>query len=465
MKRAFLPFLGLVLLLEGCTMIPRYNRPLAPVPEAWPAVGAAPMAGAAVAAAETPWHDFFADDRLRRVIELSLGNNRDLRKASLAVERAKAEHRIQAAALYPSVGVQASAEKDRIPERIAKDGVAYTSQQYSVYVGTSSWEIDLFGRIRSLKAAALEQYLATEQSRRAALVSLVGAVAATYLDLAADAEQVDLARDTLESQSASYDLVSRKRDAGVASDVAVRQAQSQVESARVALAAWSGQLAIDRNALDLLAGTPVPAELLPDRLGALADAGALAPGLPSETLLLRPDILAAEHQLMAANANIGAARAAFFPRISLTAAVGTLSPALSSLFAAGTRTWTFNPVVQAPLWAGGSLKASLKVAKVDREIAVAEYEKAIQVAFSEVSDGLALRATLLERRQAQEALVTALDQTYRLSSARYEAGIDSYLSVLDAQRALFSGQQELLNARLAEQANVVTLYKALGGGA
>ncbi len=315
-----------------------------------------------------------------------------------------------------------------------------------------------------VKAAALEQYLATQHAQRAAQLSLVAAVAGTWLALGADAENLALARATLESQQASLELLRRSRDAGIGSDLEVSQAEIQTETARAALAQWNGQLAVDRHALDVLAGATVPAELLPDQLAEVVDAGTLAPGLPSDVLLLRPDILAAEHQLMSANANIGAARAAFFPRISLTAAFGTMSPQLSGLFGAGTRTWSFVPLITTPLWAGGFQRATLKAAWVDRNIAVAQYEKAIQVAFAEVSDGLALRATLLEQRQAQQALVAALETNQRLSTARFEAGIDGYLGVLVAQLGYFRGQQALVGVRFAEQANLVTLYKALGGG-
>ncbi len=471
-----MPLIVLALALGGCTMTPKYARPKPPVPPSWPedAAGASAPAGAApapssaapaAAAAEVGWQQFFTDRRLADVIELALANNRDLRTATLAVDRAQAVHRIQRSALFPAVGVLASGQSYRVPGKERDDGQAETVTQYSVDVGTSAWELDLFGRIRSLKAGALEQYFATENARRAAQTSLVAAVASSYLALAADRESLELARATLEAQQATRDLLQHSRDAGIASDFDLRQAETQVETARAALAAFSGSVAVDRHALDLLAGAPVPAELLPGRLDLVTEATALAPGLPSEVLLCRPDVLVAEHRLRASNANVGAARAAFFPRISLTAAIGTMSGELSGLFASGSGTWTFAPQIAAPLWAGGYYKANLRAAKVDREIAVAQYEKAIQVAFSEVSDGLTLRQTLVDQRQAQEALVGALAETYRLSEARYKAGIDGYLAVLVAQRALFSGQQALIGVRLGEQLNLVTLYKALGGGA
>jgi multidrug efflux system outer membrane protein len=435
------------------------------VPPAWPE-GAGPAEVApGLVAAQTRWEDFFTDRRLAGVISLALRSNRDLRVATLTVDKVQALYRIQRSELYPWVGVLASGERFRIPENETDDGGAKTTTSYSVNLGTTAWELDLFGRIRSLKAAALEQYLASQEARRAAQISLVAAVAGEWLALAADLESVELARGTLEAQQASFELIRKSRDAGIASDLDLRQAQTQVETARAALAAFTGQVAVDRSTLDVLAGTPVPADLLPERLGEVTEARLLSPGLPSEVLLNRPDIVGAEHRLKAAHANIGAARAAFFPRISLTAAVGTMSNELSGLFGSGTGTWTFVPQVVAPLFTGGFNKANLDSARIDREISVAQYEKAIQGAFAEVSSGLALRTTLVAQRQAQQALVDALAETYRLSEARYKAGIDSYLSVLVAQRSLFAGQQGLINVRFAEQANLVTLYKVLGGGA
>ncbi len=464
MRSRLLALVPAALALAGCTMIPKYQRPAPPVPPAWPEGAAPAEAAPGVAAAETRWEDFFTDRRLAGVISLALESNRDLRVATLTVEKVQALYRIQRSELLPTVGVLAQGEKVRIPGRETDSGVAKTTSAYSVNLGTTAWELDLFGRIRSLKAAALEQYLASQHARRAAQISLVAAVAGEWLALAADTENVQLAKDTLDAQQASYDLIQRSRDAGIASDLDLRQAQTQVETARVALAAFAGQIATDRATLDVLAGTPVPPDLLPDRLAEVSGATLLA-RLPSDVLLERPDILVAEHQLKAANANIGAARAAFFPRISLTAAVGTVSSELSGLFGSGSGSWTFVPQIAAPLFTGGFNKANLDSAKIDRDIAVAHYEKAIQSAFAEVTSGLTLRSTLVAQREAQQALVDALDETYRLSEARYKGGIDSYLAVLVAQRALFAGQQILINARFAEQASLVTLYKVLGGGA
>ena len=466
MARKLLSLVAAALALNGCTLIPKYTRPAPPVPAEW-SEAAAPDAAAAAGrpAADIGWREYFIDPRLRSVIELALANNRDLRTAALNVEKTQALYRIQRSELSPGVGVMASGDKYRIPEKMTNDGAATIYEQTTFQVGVSSWELDLFGRVRSLKVRALETYLATEEARGAAQTALIAATAASYLALAADTDNLRLARETMDAQQASLDLIRRSRAAGVASDLDVYQAQSQVELAHATAARFTGQVATDRHTLDLLAGTPVPADLLPGRLEPATAAAKLSPGLPSDVLLRRPDIVMAEHQLKAANANIGAARAAFFPRITLTAGVGSMSPELSGLFASGTRTWSFTPQIVAPLFAGGALKANVRVAEVDRDIALAQYEKAIQVAFGEVSDALALRRTLVEQRNAQEALVDSLQQTYRLSDARYKAGMDGYLGVLVAQRALLGAQQGLIGVRLAEQANLVSLYKVLGGGA
>lgn len=465
MRRQLALLLSAALASNACAMIPRYERPKPPVPEAFPAPAAAEAPAGGRPAAELRWQDFFADPHLRSVIELALANNRDLRVANLNVEKVQALYRIQRGNVFPSIGVQAAGEKVRIPDNMDDDGDGKTSGSFSVYVGTAAWEIDLFGRLRSLKASALEQYLATQHASRAAQMSLVAAVASSYLALAANAENLALARATLESQLSSHEMQKRSRDLGVASDLELRQVESQVEAARAAVAAFTGEVARARNDLDVLAGVPVPAELLPESLGAVADPAALAPGLPSDVLLARPDILAAEHRLRAANASIGAARAAFFPRISLTAGpIGTMSSDLDGLFASGSRSWLFVPQILSPIFSSGSLRANLRASQLDRDIAVAQYEKAIQVAFAETSSGLVLRQTLVEQRQAQAALVESLAETLRLSEQRYQAGLDGYLSVLVAQRALFAAQQALVGVRLAEQVNLVTLYKVLGGG-
>lgn len=455
-----------ILLLSGCTMAPKYARPGLSVPDAWPesAISTPAPEGVPVPS-RLPWRDYFTDPHLQSVIELALTNNRDLRIAALNVQKAQALFRIQRAELTPSIGVMADGTKYRLPEKMTTGGVAQTVEQYSVNVGTLSWELDLFGRVRSLKDKALNQYLATDQARSAAQISLVAAVADTYLALAADRENLALAKSTLEAQRASYDLILNSREAGIASDLDLRQAQSQVDAARVDVALYTGLVAVDENSLDLLVGVHVEGDMQPTALGEVGEIRTISAGLHSDILLQRPDIIAAEYMLKSANANIGAARAAFFPRISLTAGFGSMSPELSGLFDSGTRTWSFTPQVVAPLFAGGSLLANLKASKVDRDIAVAQYEKSIQQAFREVSDSLVLRTTLMDQEDAQRSLVTALDESYHLSDARYKEGLDGYLGVLVNQRALYVAQRGFVSVRLARVINQVELYKALGGGA
>jgi len=463
--RNFTLILALSFFLYGCPRTSQYVRPGLPVPPDWPASSAA-GAGApgAPAAGDLKWREYFTDQRLQSVIELALGNNRDLRAATLNVERVQALYRIQRAELYPTVVASASADAYRVPRTLSGADDNETVAQLTVGLGMASWELDLFGRIRSLKSAALEQYLATEQARSAAQISLIAAVANSYLALAADREDLKLAQETLAAQQASYELILRIREAGMTSDLELRQAQSAVDAARVDIARYSGQLVVDENALNLLAGAPVTSNLLADDLSNVGDLKEIAPGLPSDLLLRRPDILAAEHQLKAANANINAARAAFFPRVALTAAAGVTSNDLTNLFKPAAGTWNFAPQVVLPIFDSGARRAGYAVATVDRDIAVAEYEKAIQAAFREVSDALSLRITLTEQQQALQSLIDTLQETYRLSEARYTGGIDSYLNVLVAQRSVYARQQQMVGLRLARLSNLVALYKVLGGG-
>lgn len=469
MTRGFL-LIVICVCLSGCLHPKKYNLPAPPVPAAWPQAASGESGAEGDPATVTPpWREFFADAKLQAVIDQALHNNRDLRMAALNVERVQALYRIQRAEQFPTVSVSATGDLYRIPGQLMFAGMtvpqAVTMQQYNVNLGAASWELDLFGRIRSLKTQALEQYLATEQAKYATQIALVSAVANSYLALAADRDNLRLAHATLDAQQSSYELIKQTRDAGMASDLELNQAKSQVETARGDIARFSGQVELDENAINLLVGSPVAADLLPDALATHERLPELSSGMPSEVLLRRPDILMAEHQLRAAYANIGAARAAYFPRIALTGGIGLMSSDLTELFTSGAKTWNFAPQVALPLFDGGARKSTLKVSEVDRDVSIAEYEKAIQTAFREVSDSLILRARLLEQENAQEALVQSLDDTYRLSDARYKAGMDSYLSVLVAQRSLYGAQQGLISLRLARLSNRVTLYKVLGGGA
>ncbi len=462
MRRIVLPFL-FIALLGGCSLAPTYTRPEAPVPGSWPGAAAQPAGKPGEVPADVPWKDFIVDGKLREVIGLALSNNRDLRVAALNVDRTQALYRIQRAELLPSVNAGATFSKERVPGILSQSGQPQTTELYNVNVGVSQWEIDLFGRLRNLKDAALEQYLATEQARASAQIALVAEVANVYLALAADRENLELARSTLETQMQTYEMIRRRAEVGASSDLDLRQAQTRVDAARVDIARYTSQVALDENALTLLVGSPVPAELLADALSEVTAPRDFTPGLPSEALQRRPDIAAAEHQLRAAHANIGAARAAFFPRITLTTSIGTTSDQLSGLFKSGSETWAFIPQIVVPIFDARTW-AAYDVTKVDREIALAQYEKTIQAGFREVADTLAQRATLGDQLEAQRSLVEASEVGYRLSDARYTRGIDSYLRVLDAQRSLYGAQQGLIAVRLARLANLVTLYKVLGGG-
>lgn len=460
--------LACVATLGGCSLMPAYERPASPVPAAYPVAASAPVTTSAATSAEAGdigWREFFADEHLRQVLALALANNRDLRVAALNIDKARAQYRVQDAALYPAVSATGSQSATRTADTLRAPGNPEISRQYSAGVGVSAWELDLFGRVRSLGAQALQQFLATEEARRSTHISLVAEVANAWLTLGADQERLALAQRTLASQGESYRLSQRSFEVGVTSALALRQAQTSVDSARVDVARYTAQVAQDRNALQLLVGSALPDGLLPtnlaDALNALPE---LPGGLPSALLERRPDVLQAEHQLKAANANIGAARAAFYPRISLTASAGSASSELSELFRAGSGTWSFIPQVSLPIFDGGANRANLDIAKIDRDIGVAQYEKAIQTAFREVSDALAQRSTVGDQLEAQQSLVDATAESDRLSRARFSRGVDSYLAVLDSQRSLYSAQQNLIGTRLSRMSNLVTLYKVLGGG-
>lgn len=456
-----------LLALSACTLAPGYSRPEAPVPSSWPE-GPAYQTPAATgqAAIDLPWQEFFADPQLRQVIALALENNRDLRVAVLNIERSRALYQVRRADLLPQIDAVGTGSGQRLPADLSGTGEAATVHQYHADLAVSAYELDLFGRVRSLKDQALESYLATAEAQRSARLSLIGEVASAWLTLAADRERLTLARETLASHLATFELTRRRYEAGIASALDLNEARTSVEAARVEIARYTNLVAQDQNALDLLAGAPVPADLLPAALSAqLAAVGDLPTGLPSETLLERPDIIQAEHLLKGYNANIGAARAAFFPRITLVSSLGTGSSELSGLFKDGSLAWSFAPSISLPIFDAGRNRANLQVAQADRDIAVARYEQAIQKAFREVADALARRGTIDEQLAAQQALSAATGESYRLAQLRFEKGIDSYLVVLISQRSLYLAQQGLIGARLARLDNQVTLYKVLGGGA
>jgi multidrug efflux system outer membrane protein len=453
--------LALAVVLAGCSSLaPTYERPAAPVPAVFPTASASGQA-----AADIDWRDFFADAKLRSLIDLALANNRDLRVAVLNIAQARAQYRVQDAATWPTLNATGSGSASRTPASLSGTGQAVVGHQYSASIGTSAYELDLFGRVRSLNAQALESYLATAEARRSTQISLVAEVASAYLSWSADLDRLALARQTLQSQSDTYALTQRRFELGTDSALTLRQQQTSVESARVDVASYTAQVALDQNALALLLGTAVPADLAPTglatRVSALPD---LPAGLPSDLLQRRPDILQAEHSLQAASYNIGAARAAFYPRISLTASAGSSSNDLAGLFKAGAGAWSFVPQITLPLFDGGANQANLDIATVTRDIQVAQYEKTIQTAFREVADALAQRSNLGDQLSAQQALVDATADSFKLSNARYQRGVDSYLDVMVTQRSLYTAQQGLIGTQLSRLANEVTLYKVLGGG-
>jgi multidrug efflux system outer membrane protein len=454
--------------LSACTLAPKTERPALAVDNAWPI--AAANTGSAVTAADLGWREVFVDPRLQGVIDLSLSNNRDLRVAVLNIERARAQYRVQRAALLPGVDATATGTRGRssTSQTLAVPGAPIDRdvESYTAGVGVTSYELDIFGRVRSLKDAALQSYLATRETSRAVQISLIAETANAWLSLAADQDLLALAQETLATREESLKLIRSRFEAGASNQLDLRQAETLAETARSDVATYVAQVEQDRNALRLVVGTNVPADLLP--AGGLVTAQILPDlpaGLPSDVLTRRPDVLAAEHQLAGANANIGAARAAFFPRITLTGSAGVASNDLDSLFDSGNGTWSFAPRISLPIFAGGANVANLDAAKASRDIAVATYEKTVQTAVREVADGLAVQSTIQDRVGSQERLVAAANASVRLSRARYGAGIDSSLTLLDAQRTLYTAQQGLIGARLARATNLATLYKSLGGGA
>ena len=462
------------LLASACSMIPAYERPAAPVALTYPGHAASTdradpaIALAAQSASTMAWQTFFTDTRLQGLIKQALINNRDLRVALLNIEQSRAQYQIRRADQFPTInGVIGGS---RTPS--ASGGV---TSLYSAGLQASAYELDFFGRVSSLKEAALNQYLATEEGRKTAQITLIASVANAYLSLLADDELLEITRQTLATREESVRLSKLRFDNGVTSELDFRQAESLVEAARVSLAQQQRQRALDENLLTLLVGSPLAAQL-PVAASAASPASVTAPlaqmqplvdvpaGLPSDLLASRPDIRQAERQLLAANANIGAARAAFFPRIALTAGAGSASSQLSGLFKSGSWGWTFAPSLTLPIFDAGRNQANLEVSKVTRDIAVAQYEKAIQTAFREVADALAARSTLAEQLRASQAQANAESIRLRLSDLRYQNGVSSYLDLLDAQRSLFAARQAVVQTRLAQLQSQVGLYRALGGG-
>jgi multidrug efflux system outer membrane protein len=455
--------LALALTLAGCmSLAPKYERPAAPVAPAFPELPKSGGTTLPTATSQAPssleWQRFFADARLRQLIELSLANNRDLRVAIGNIEQARAQYRITRADRVPTVSAIVSGNRQTTGEDAPIQSV------YQAGFGVSNFELDLFGRVRNLSQAALAQFLATEEARKTTQISLIASVANTYLTMLADDELLAITQQTVKTREESDRLTRLRFENGVVSKLELQQSASLVETARATLAQFQRQRAQDANLLTLLVGQPIPDNLAPGATLATTELPDLPAGLPSDLLIARPDIRAAEQQLVAANANIGAARANYFPRISLTGSVGSASTELSGLFKSGSFGWTFAPQAILPIFDLGRVSAGVDAARAGRDIAVAQYEQSIQTAFREVADALAGQATYSEQLRAQRAVAIAEQDRFNLSDLRYRSGAASYLDLLDAQRSLFQAQQAAVQANLARLQNQVTLYRVLGGG-
>lgn len=451
--------------LGGCTLSPKYEKPVAPVSEEWPNDSA--QNNTTNSAADIDWRDFFDDPQLQNLIGIALENNRDLRIAALRVEQARAQYRIERAGFYPGVQGDAGMTRQKTSSTVFTDSdfdSGSTRTTYEVNVG-AAFELDLFGRVRSLKKEALERYFATDEARKSVQIALVSQVASEYLTLLQIQEAQRIAQQTLDAVQSSYDLNKRSFEAGAASELDLQTAEAQVQTARVNVANYSQFLAQSENALTLLIGQPIPKNLPAGQplrqQQLLAD---LPAGVPSDVLQRRPDILAAEHTLRAANANIGAARAAFFPRILLTGSAGTASANLSDLFTGPSAVWSFAPQITIPIFDLGGTRGRVAVSKINKEVEIANYERTIQTAFREVADALSVRSAIDEKLEAQERLLNAQQKRFDLTEARYRQGVDSYIDVLLAQQDLYLAQQNLLQFQAARLLNAVTLYRSLGGG-
>lgn len=454
----------LAIALAGCvSLTPHHERPRLPVTDAYP--DDAPASGEGRRAIDIGWQDYFADPRLQSLIAQALQHNRDLRIAALRVDEARAVHGIQRSGLLPDIGLDVLGTRGRVPGAFTWTGRSEVTSQYEARLGLSNWELDFWGRLRNLRDAALQDFFATEEARRAAVVALIAEVADAYLGMRELDERVAIAAETAESHQESFRIFSRRYELGAASRLELAQVETLLTQAQALHAGLEQARSAQAHALALLVGTDVdlsPGERVVDDGSLLHE---LRPGLPSELLTVRPDIAAAEHRLLAANADIGAARAAFFPSIALTASFGTASSELDDLFDSGTRSWNFLPSISLPLFRGGRLRASLDLAEVRRDIAVADYERTVQAAFRDVADALSARRWLDAQVDILRRALDAHTDRARLAQLRYDSGAIAYLEVLDARRDLLTAQQELVQARRGVLSAQIRLYAALGGGA
>lgn len=455
---------GLILLIffiSGCSMIPEYSKPGGAVPEEFDTANK--NIEKAESALDIKWEDFFKDEKLKVIIATALENNKDLELASLDVEKMRTLYKIKRDDLLPTIGVGASGSKQRVPGDLSMLGRSTENEKYGIDLGVNSWEIDFFGRLKSLEKKALQEYMATEYARKSAQIVLVSQIAEAYVTFAADMENLSLAKSTYDTQKSSYDLIENRYDSGLATRLDLKQAQTRVDSAKTDIEKFKEIVVLDHNRINFLAGTIISAELLPEDLSDAKGFYEFSPGISSRVLLNRPDVLRSESMLKAANANIGAARAAFFPKIALTSTIGTASAELSGLFNSGSDTWLFGSSVSIPVFNPG-VWSNLRVSKVQKKIAVAQYQKTIQSAFRDASDVLAGKAAVKEQIKAQESLVNAAKEAYELSNERYEIGTGPYLNVLDAQRSFYAAKQGLILIKQKEMINQINLYSVFGGG-
>lgn len=451
----------LALSLAGCSMAPTYERLEAPVASSWNS----PAAKTGQAASNLDWQTFIVDSELRNLVGVALDNNRSLRQTLLDIEQARAQYRIQRADRVPGLNAAANGNRQRLPGDLSNTGSSAVSSSYQVGLALPEYELDLFGRVKSLTDAALEQYLSTEAAARSARIALIAEVSQAYLTYDGAQRRLQLTEQTLASREDSLGLISQRRSAGAATALDYQEALGLVEQSRAELESNARQKQQALNALVLLLGTADAAKRIPqlpqDKPMLIQD---IAPGTPSELIERRPDILAAEHVLKARNADIGAARAAFFPRISLTGSFGTSSAEMSGLFDGGSRSWSFVPTLSLPIFDAGRNSANLDLAKVRKDSAVAAYEGTIQTAFREVADALAATDTLRREEAARRALANTTNETLKLAKARYEGGVDSHLRYLDAQRSNFVNESAYIETSTQRQIALVDLFRALGGG-
>lgn len=457
--------LSMFFIISACSFIPQYSKPDAPIPKDFPKDGVYSNIDYdnTTQISELKWQEFFTDPKMKRVIEMALKNNRDLRLAILNMEAARMMYGIKRAEIYPSIYGSAGASKSRVSDDFSPTGKGYEKEQYNLNLGLAEWEIDFFGRIRSMKESALEQFFASRENRRAAQIAIISEVSRCFLSLASDMENYRIVSELYNTVLQNYKMVEEQYRVGLATEIDLNRAKIALDSVKVSLANLEQVIEKGKNALNLVVGMKVEKELLPDGLFSIVPIREFSPNITSDVLLNRPDIMAAEHQLRAANANIGAARAAIFPRISLLAGVGVASSDLNGLFNAGSRVWNFGSNVSMPIF-DARVWQEYELSKIQKELYITQYEKAIQTAFREVMDTLAVRATVENQLNAQKELMNSLQRNYDLANQMFNQGVENYFTVLDATKNLLQAKQTLTNLEYLKMLNKVQMYTVLGGG-